>query len=72
MDPIMIKYCAQDVTILFDLMKELKRKIGGAYRTKDWDQRIKTASSDRTSLAKGTVCQGGVKKDRNRAIAPLI
>lgn len=49
LDPRLIAYCAQDVTLLFQLEDALKKKMGRA--SNKWENRIVTESADRVKKA---------------------
>ncbi|KAF8986382.1 ribonuclease H-like domain-containing protein, partial [Cyathus striatus] len=67
--PKFVKYCAQDVTILFDLLDVLQDRMSNVYYARGWDRRIRAASAARSNLAKGPIYRGSGNKG-NRAIAP--
>ena len=67
LDPRISLYCAQDVSLLFDLEAALKRSFGSW--GKNWQGRIIAASTARVARARTSVYEGGGSR---RALAPRI
>jgi exonuclease 3'-5' domain-containing protein 1 len=67
LDPRILSYCAQDVSLIFMLEAALKRSFGpwGS----NWLSRVTVASTRRVSEARSVVYAG---KGRHRALAPMI
>ncbi|EDR10536.1 uncharacterized protein LACBIDRAFT_189721 [Laccaria bicolor S238N-H82] len=66
LDPRIVAYCAQDVTLLFALEETLRRSFGRF--GSNWEDRIVAGSALRVSLAKGAY-EG---KGRHMALAPVL
>lgn len=68
LDRRILEYCAQDVSLLFDLETELKRQLRHGHDTR-WETRIIKASEKRLGEALDKVYAG---KGKHRAMAPHI
>lgn len=66
LDPRIVAYCAQDVTLLFELEETLRRSFGRF--GSNWEDRIVAGSARRVSLAEGAYEGNG----RHRALAPVL
>lgn len=69
LDPRILAYCAQDVTLLFELEMALEGRLGVWARNSNWDNRIVAASTQRVSQARSGKYMG---QGRHRALAPFI
>jgi exonuclease 3'-5' domain-containing protein 1 len=66
LDPRIVAYCAQDVTLLFELEGTLRGSFGRF--GSNWENRIVAGSARRVSLAEGAYERNG----RHRALAPAL
>jgi len=67
LDPRLVKYCAQDVSLLFQLEAALLAKMGN--QGGSWHHRIRAESADRVLDARSPTYQG---KGRHKAWAPVM
>jgi len=67
LDPRLVAYCEQDVSVLFDLAKALRRQMG--MQGRDWELRVYVASTSRVALAWNPRYRGDVSGPR-KTLAP--
>ncbi|KAF8623361.1 hypothetical protein AX17_007439 [Amanita inopinata Kibby_2008] len=69
LDPRLVAYCEQDVSVLFDLAKALRTQMG--MQGKDWELRVFVASTSRVALARNPRYRGDSNGPR-KALAPWL
>ncbi|KIL63466.1 hypothetical protein M378DRAFT_187038 [Amanita muscaria Koide BX008] len=69
LDPRLVAYCEQDVSVLFDLAKALRSQMGMEGR--EWELRVYVASMSRVALAWNRRYRGDVGGPR-KALAPWL
>ncbi|PFH48883.1 hypothetical protein AMATHDRAFT_49165 [Amanita thiersii Skay4041] len=69
LDPRLVAYCEQDVSVLFDLARALRGQMG--MKGRDWEIRVFIASTSRVALARNPRYRGDSNGPR-KALAPWL
>ncbi len=69
LDPRLVTYCEQDVTVLFKLAKALRNQMG--MKGKDWELRVYNGSMSRVALARDPRYRGD-DNGPTRTLAPSL